>query len=100
MVNEIILCVLFILAGVSVLVSLCAGAAKIGGIFTGVSGTLTRYELLALLLHCLCSSNSPRASTETLAEMQIFGIITGVTFGAAARLSYDWFATGSPALAM
>lgn len=37
MVNEIILTVLFILAGVSVLVSLCAGAAKIGGIFTGVS---------------------------------------------------------------
>lgn len=31
---------------------------------------------------------------------QIFGIITGVTFGAAARLSYDWFATGSPATTM
>lgn len=65
MVNEVILCVLFVLAGVSVLMSLCAGAAKIGGIFTG-----------------------------------IFGIITGVTFGAAARLSYDWFATGSPATTM
>lgn len=37
MVNEVILAVLFILAGVSVLVSLCAGAAKIGGIFAGVS---------------------------------------------------------------
>jgi len=37
MVNEVILTILFILAGVSVLISLCAGAAKIGGIFTGVS---------------------------------------------------------------
>lgn len=37
MVNEVILTVLFILAGVSVLVSLCPGPAKIGGIFTGVS---------------------------------------------------------------
>ena len=41
MVNEVILTVLFILAGVSVLVSLCAGAAKIGGIFTGVSSCET-----------------------------------------------------------
>lgn len=37
MVNEVILTVLFILAGVSVLVSLCAGSAKIGGILAGVS---------------------------------------------------------------
>lgn len=29
--------VLFLLAGVGVLLSLCAGAAKIGGIFAGVS---------------------------------------------------------------
>lgn len=40
MINELILTVLFILAGVRVLVSLCSGAAKIGGIFAGVSSTL------------------------------------------------------------
>lgn len=36
MLNEVILTVLFILAGVSVLMSLCGGPSKIGGIFTGV----------------------------------------------------------------
>lgn len=41
MANEVILTVLFILSGVSVLVKLCAGAAKIGGIFTGVSLMVT-----------------------------------------------------------
>lgn len=46
MVNEIILTVLFILAGVSVLISLCAGAAKIGGIFAGVSRTLDSRSLI------------------------------------------------------
>lgn len=42
MVNEIIITVLFIIAGVSVLVNLCSGVAKIGGIFTGVSMIIYR----------------------------------------------------------
>lgn len=43
MINEIILAVLFILAGVRVLVTLCSGAAKIGGIFAGVSSNRSSY---------------------------------------------------------
>lgn len=51
MLNEIILAVLFVLAGISVLASLCAGAAKIGGIFAGVSKMLINQSITLMDLN-------------------------------------------------
>lgn len=45
MVNEIILAILFLIAGISVLMNLCNGAAKVGGIVTGVSMILEDFSL-------------------------------------------------------